>query len=100
MIYITNPLILPLFILIWSADAWLWLVSIRLIIGRFAPCGRLLKVTQSFTDPVPEYIDRLISRMTGKTLNSGFLWLISIVSLVLLRCLILQIIITNSIRRY
>lgn len=95
MIYITNPLLLPLVILVWSADAWLWLASLRLIIGHLTPDNRLCKAIERLTDPLPEYIGRLINKVTGKSLNISFLWIISIVALIVLRHLILGIICTN-----
>jgi len=64
MIYITNPLALPLMLLIWTIDMFLLLSGIRLILGQVDT--RWAKETSALlirlTDPVPDTICGWLSR--------------------------------------
>jgi hypothetical protein len=92
MIFITNPFALPLLILIWSLDAWLWLASLRLILDKL-PSVRINHFCQSlrqFTDPLPNAVNRWISLWTRKPIPTWFMWLLTLVAVIVLRHLLIS----------
>jgi hypothetical protein len=95
MIYITNPLILPLIILIWSADAWLWLVSIRLLLGRIVSADNsVYNALRCLTDVLPEHVNRCLAKWSDRSLPRWIPWLITFIGLIALRHMLLQLIIS------
>ena len=99
MIYVTNPLIVPFIALIWSADAWLWLASIRLVLGRIVSSNNsVCNALERLTDPLPKQVERSLSKWTNKQLPHWLPWLIVFVGLIVLRQLLLQLIVAMQAR--
>ena len=53
MMYSTNILMLPLIILVWAIDTYLFLVSLRWIAGRMYPNSIIAQRLTPMTDPLP-----------------------------------------------
>jgi hypothetical protein len=91
MTFITNPFALPLLILIWTLDAWLWLACIRLILDKI-PSVRMNIFCQSLrqlTNPLPNTINRWFSRFTRKLMPAWLKWSTAIVAAIILRHLLI-----------
>jgi len=93
MVFITNPFVLPLFILIWSANAWLWLALLRLTLTRLRPQSTLCTIVSQITDPLPRLATLWISRWFNITLSTRALWLLTVVAVILLRYVLMWLVI-------
>jgi len=85
MIFINSPFILPLLIIIWSVDAWLFLASARLILGKIAPANQFSKTIILLTDPLPQLVKRWILHWFKKAMPTKAAWLLTIVAVLILR---------------
>ena len=94
MIFISNPLVLPLTILIWSGDAWLWLAAMKFIAEKIKPANRFSQAIDPVIDWVPQYLNRCLLRLVNKTLSPRTLWIVSVTSLFFMRCLFISLIVT------
>lgn len=92
MIFISNPFVLPLLVLVWSIDAWLWLASIRLILGQLPSfrTGSVCQCLKRLTDTLPQVLGRSISRWAKKQMPLWLTWLVTVASLVMIRDLVLS----------
>jgi len=91
MIFITNPLALPLLILIWSLDAWLWLVAIRLIIDK-VPSNKLVHIRQGlrqFTDPLLNVTGEWMSYLAKRPIPTWLMWILTILMAMIFRHVLL-----------
>ena len=95
MIFISNPFVLPLLVLVWSIDAWLWLASIRLILGQLPSfrSGSVCQCLKRLTDTLPQVMGLSVSRWTKKQMPSWLTWLVAVASLVMIRHLVLSFVI-------
>lgn len=78
-----HPIMLPLAVAIWSVDAFLWIVLIRLLLSRLP---RFWAASASWglaaiTDPTQLAVRRWILRLTGHFCSSWLCWTILIVCL-------------------
>lgn len=89
----TNPFLLPILILIWSADLWLWLSAIRWTIGKLWPQHRLYLLLCSLTDPLPQKLSRWWPQRSGKPLAAGTAWIMTVGMVVLIRCCLMSVLI-------
>jgi hypothetical protein len=100
MIYVTNPVILPFIVLIWSADAWLWLGSTRLVLGKILSSDNpVLNALERLTDPLPKLVKRSLSKWTNTQLPHWLPWLIVFVGAIVFRQMLLQLIFAMQVRR-
>ena len=95
MVYIENPLVLPLVILIWSADTWLWLASIRFVLRKTISTDNSFYIAiKSLTDPLPGYLKQLSKTYLHKSLPDWVPWVTGFTVLMVLRHMLLQLIIS------
>ena len=85
MVFMTNPFVLPLLVLIWSADAWLWLALLRLILTRFKPQSTFGTIVSQITDPLPRLATLWINRWFNIMLSTRASWLVMVVAVIFLR---------------
>ena len=94
MIYITNPIALPLAILAWSLDAWLWLASIRLLLGHIMSDNSTCHAIVRLTDPLPQYVRQVTSAWTRRNIAVWVSWVITFICMIILRHTLLQLIVS------
>lgn len=79
-----HPTMLPLAIAIWSVDAVIWIVLVRLTLSR-AP-GHRLQFTAwglaSLTDPAHRAVQGVLGRVTGSYCPAWLSWIALIVLLI------------------
>ena len=85
MVFIANPFVLPLLVLIWSADAWLWLAAFRWILAQASPHGTTYATVSRITDPLPQLVRQWINRCCRTSLSNGLMWVLAIMSVTILR---------------
>ena len=87
MTQISNLFNLPLLILIWLIEAYLFLAAVRLIVARI-PNARQTYFCQNLkllTDFVPEALSRKLLKWKDKSIPSWLAWFIVILSGFILR---------------
>ena len=91
MVFITNPFLLPFLIVIWSAEAWLFLASAKLILTKIPSMAnnRILASLNQFADPPVNFMQRTVSRLANKQIPSWSSWLITFVTIIMLRNLLI-----------
>ncbi|MBN2138559.1 MAG: hypothetical protein JW720_12200 [Sedimentisphaerales bacterium] len=96
MIFLSNPLFLPLVLIIWAADAWLLLATIRLILRESSLSSQspFCTAISRLTDPLLQFVNSRLSRLfrKGKPLPSWLLWLIVILSTLTIRQILIMIV--------
>ena len=93
MIYFTNILIFLLSLIIWSADSWLWLAFMRLVLSKFSSEDNSFYCAfKTLTEPLPELLKRFTAKWGNKSLPRWFLWLITVTILIIFRYSLLQFI--------
>ena len=85
MVFVTNPFILPLLILISSVDAWLWLAAIRWLLAKFSPHSRSYSIITQLTDPLPRYIHSKVSHVYDRLVSQLAMWPITIIAALIIR---------------
>ncbi len=90
-----NILSLPLALMIWMLDSCLFLVVMRLTIGRFAKCrsGRLYRPLQELTDPLQQIVIRRLSKHTSRSMRPWASWLLLITGLSIARFVIMCVLV-------
>lgn len=96
MVVITNPLVLPVLVLVWSIDAWLWLASIRLVLYRLhsGPAGRIGQALAKVTDPLPGATGRCIYRFTTRQPPLWLTWLLTVLTVVAVRYVVVSVLVS------
>jgi len=87
MTYVTNLFSLPLLILIWLIEAYLFLAAARLIVARI-PSARQTYFYQNLrllTDFVPEALSRKLLKWKDKSIPLWLAWFIVVLSGFILR---------------
>jgi len=87
MIYISNIFNLPLLIIIWLIEAYLFVAACRLIVAKI-PSARqtyFYKNLKLLTDFVPEALSRKLLKWKDKSIPSWLAWFIVILSGFILR---------------
>ena len=87
MIYTTNILAAPLVLIIWCIDVYIFLASVRLILGRLriATLAQVRVNLQQLTDPVPQAMHTWMSARWRKPLPPWLPW-----AIVLFICFVLR----------
>lgn len=95
MVFVSNPFLLPVLVLIWSMDAWLWLVLIRLALHRTRsrPAGEINQVIANITDPITRCTARLINHLTQKPTPQSLPWIVTLLAVAFMRQLLLFLLI-------
>lgn len=87
MIYTTNILAAPLVLIIWCIDVYIFLASVRLVLGRLraATLAKVRLGLQQFTDPLPQSLHIWMSARFRKPLRAWVSW-----GIVLFGCFVLR----------
>jgi uncharacterized protein YggT (Ycf19 family) len=96
MTYISNLFNLPLLIVIWLIEAYLFLASARLIVARI-PSARQTYFYQNLkllVDFVPEALRRKLAKWKDKSIPSWLAWFIVMLSGFILRQALIVIVTT------
>ncbi len=95
MVFVSNPFLLPVLILIWSMDAWLWLALIRLALHRTrsGPAGEINRVIANITDPLTRSTDRWLNHFTRTSAPPWLSWIVTLLAVALMRQLLLSLLI-------
>lgn len=94
MIIVNNPFILPLLMIMWSVDAWLFLALIRLILEKIAPTNQFSKTITLLTDLLPQLVKRWVLQWFKKTMTTKAAWLLTIVGIIMLRRILVWFVIS------
>ncbi len=94
MIYTTHVLAAPLVLIVWCIDVYIFMSSVRLILGRLRGAGlaKLRLVLQQFTDGIPQALYVWMSAKAGKPVRAWVPWLIVMVSCLILRHVLIWIV--------
>ena len=91
MIYTTHILAAPLVLLVWCIDVYIFMVCVRLVLGRLRGAGlakaRLL--LQQFTDGIPQALYVWMSAKARQPVREWVPWLIVLSSCFILRQLLI-----------
>ncbi|MFH1211326.1 MAG: hypothetical protein V1659_00170, partial [Candidatus Woesearchaeota archaeon] len=66
MIIISNPFVLPILIIVWTIEAWLWLAVLMIIMERLCPTNQLVSGLKTLADPVFKMAQRILSKCLRK----------------------------------
>ena len=91
----SNILVGPLILLIWVIDIYVFLASVRLILGRWPRSrdSRFYHHLELFTNPVAEMVDKYLRLRQGRPTPSGAAWVIVLFGGIILRHLLAWVII-------
>ncbi len=94
MSYTTNILALPLVLIVWAVDMYMFLLLVRIIAGRLdgEHAGRLCELLKPFTDTPPQTVGRWLTRRTANPLKPWVPWAIVALAGLILRHLTVAII--------
>jgi hypothetical protein len=95
MINISNPFVVPALVIIWSVDAWLWLALARLILAKLSPDSQITALLCKLTDPPVRLAGRLMFLGFRTEIPEWLLWPITFLTLIILRCLLVSLIVSN-----
>jgi len=89
-----NLLTLPVLLVIWAIDVYLWMTCLRLVLGRFIGVQgtALYAGLCELTNPVRNTVDRCLSLVRRRPFPSWLLWLTGIFMMLITRHLLLFII--------
>lgn len=85
MIYITNPLILPLLLLIWSVDCWLWLSVLKLVLDKVMPGNQFSTAASPIIESPVRIVGKYSSTWFKKPLSGPTLWTVTLIAILCLR---------------
>ena len=94
MIYTTNILAGPLILIIWCIDAYIFLASVRLILGRLraTTLAQVRVNLQQFTDPLPQSLHMWMSARLRRPLRPWMSWAIVLFGCIVLRHVLIWIV--------
>ena len=97
MIYVTNILAGPLVLIVWLIDTYLFIVTVRLVLGQFGTANLLAarRTLQQITDPPARTVHRWISRRRKRPTPVWVAWPVILLGGLILRHLLLAIILTG-----
>ena len=97
MIYMTNPFLLPILFMVGSADAWLFIATLRLML-RHCSEVRARQISDTlghFADPLPNWLESQVRKVIKRPMSTRVTWLVTMVSVFTVRsilvCLIVQL---------
>jgi len=96
MLFLNNPLLLLLLVLLWSLDIWLWLAVLRFLLELlpFPRARAFAEPLQQLTDPIPLWINTICVRIFRTELPTCSIWAITVVLAWALRHVLLSVVIT------
>ncbi len=91
MIFITHIFNLPLLILIWLIEVYLFLAAARLILAKIpsARQTRFYRQVKLLTDPFPNFVSQSLAKWSHASMPSWLAWVI----VILLGCFVRQILV-------
>ena len=95
MIYHTNNILAgPLVLIIWCIDAYIFLASVRLILGRLraTTLAQVRVDLQQFTDPLPQSLHMWMSARLRRPLRPWMSWAIVLFGCIVLRHVLIWIV--------
>lgn len=98
MVIYTNPITLPILVLIWSMDAWIWLAAIRIFLCRVESsyASQISRAIAQVTDPITELVSRTIRHFTPRRLPQWLLLLVTALAMITVRQLLLSIVLLTQ----
>jgi hypothetical protein len=96
MIFITSIFNLPLLIVIWLIEAYVFLAVARLILANIS-MGRqssLYRQVKSLTDPIPDLISQHLGRVSSVSVPFWLPWVIVMLFLCFIRQILVWIVIS------
>lgn len=85
MIYITDPLLLPLLAIIWLVDLWLWLAAASLIADRMCPRNSLCAAIRPLVHASLELVSQWSAKCTRLPMRRHTLCIAIFTSVLVLR---------------
>jgi hypothetical protein len=89
MIYIRNPLVLPVLLVIWSADLWLSLAALAFLADRLRPDNSFSAALRTIIRILPDLLGRWMQRWRSTQLPEPTLWLVAVVGVLMLRYILI-----------
>ena len=86
----------PLILLVWLIDSYLFLASLRLVLGNIAATTHspFCRGLRSFIDPIPQAVAQYIANHRGRPLPPYLPWLIVLGTGIVVRHVVLGIILS------
>jgi len=98
MVVITSVFNLPLLILVWLIEGYIFLAVVRMILDH-VPCSRQSNLEQpvkTLTDLFPELISRHLAKVRMQPVKSWLPWVVTVILLCLARQILIWILITQD----
>ncbi len=98
MIVTNNIFAVPIILIIWAADLYLFSASARLILGKLprVQSSRLTRTLAELVDPLPQRVQRTIALRRNRPIPAWLLWATVIVSMILLRYVLVSVVVSMS----
>lgn len=96
MFFVTNVFNLPLLIMIWLIEAFLFLAVVRLILANVqsARQGHMYQQVKFLTDLFPDVIGKGLAKVSSSaSIPSWLPWVITVLLLLIIRQILVQIVI-------
>lgn len=96
MVFVSNPFLLPVLVLIWSMDVWLWLALIRLVLHRArpGPASTINQAVANITDPLTRLTSRCINHLSAKPMPSWLPWIVTFLIVAITRQVLWSVLLT------
>jgi len=93
-----NLITLPLLLIVWTADLYLFAICLRLLLGRLVAVQgtTFYSALCELTGPVRGMVDRCFSTIWRRPITGWVVWAVVILALFILRHLLLFIIVPNN----
>ena len=97
-IYTTSIFFVPLLMIVWAIDTYLFLLCIRLILSRIPSMRtyRLYQCLVSLTDPIVEFVRQRLTRFRQKPISNWIPWFAVLFVGLMARYLLIWIVVSIS----
>jgi len=98
MIYATNPFLLPMFLMVGSSDAWLFIATLRLMLSKSSElrARQLGDTLGHFADPLPNWLKNQIGKIIKRPMSTRTTWLVTMISVFIFRSILVYFIVQLS----
>ena len=97
-IFRTSVMALPIVLLVWALDSYMFILALRLILGsaRSIHSSRFYLALPQLTDGAAHRVDAWLARVRGKSNPAWLPWLVVVTTLVLVRHALVLCLITRG----
>lgn len=94
MIILHNPFILPLLLIVWTIDAYMWFIAARILLEKLCPDSQLTGTLRRLTEPL-NVPGKFLAKRLRKELPQWISWLITFIALILIRHFLVLLIVSH-----